>query len=49
VLLDGDSRLSIRGDEAEQAGRIVTRGLETWSDDRVPHEEYPAGSDGPAR
>ena len=46
-ILDGDSNLSIRGDEAEQAWRIVTPVLEAWADGRVPLEEYPAGSDGP--
>lgn len=51
VLLDvlhGDSTLSIRGDEAELAWRIVTPVLEAWAEGRVPLEEYPAGSDGPA-
>ena len=46
-LLDGDSALSIRGDEAEAAWRIVTPILEAWEQDRVPLEEYPAGSEGP--
>jgi len=48
-VLDGDSRLSIRGDEAEEAWRIVTPVLEAWAADRVPLGQYPAGSDGPAR
>jgi glucose-6-phosphate 1-dehydrogenase len=48
-VLDGDSRLSIRGDEAEEAWRIVTPVLEAWAADRVPLEQYPAGSDGPVR
>jgi glucose-6-phosphate 1-dehydrogenase len=50
VLLDvlgGDATLSIRGDEAEQAWRIVTPVLEGWSRDLVPLEEYDAGSHGP--
>ena len=46
-LLHGDSTLSIRGDEAEQAWRIVTPVLDAWAEDRVPLEEYPAGSSGP--
>jgi glucose-6-phosphate 1-dehydrogenase len=46
-VLTGDSALSIRGDEAEQAWRIVTPVLEAWADGRVPMEEYRAGSDGP--
>jgi glucose-6-phosphate 1-dehydrogenase len=50
VLLDilaGDSALSIRGDEAEQAWRIVTPVMEGWADGRVAMQEYPAGSTGP--
>ena len=50
VLLDilhGWSTLSIRGDEAEQAWRIVTPVLDGWADGAVPLEEYPAGSAGP--
>jgi len=50
VLLDvlgGDATLSIRGDEAEQAWRIVTPVLEGWSRDLAPLEEYDAGSHGP--
>jgi glucose-6-phosphate 1-dehydrogenase len=46
-ILDGDSALSIRGDEAEQAWRIVTPVMEAWADGRVPMQEYPAGSSGP--
>jgi glucose-6-phosphate 1-dehydrogenase len=52
ILLDvlgGDATLSIRGDEAEQAWRIVTPVLEGWSRDLAPLEEYDAGSDGPER
>jgi glucose-6-phosphate 1-dehydrogenase len=51
VLLDvlaGDSTLSIRGDEAEQAWRVLTPVMEGWADNLVPLEEYPAGSAGPA-
>jgi len=50
VLLDvlrGDSMLSVRGDEAEEAWRVVAPVLEAWADGRVPLEEYPAGSAGP--
>lgn len=46
-VLTGNSALSIRGDEAEQAWRIVTPVLQAWADGRVPMQEYPAGSDGP--
>jgi glucose-6-phosphate 1-dehydrogenase len=47
-ILNGDSTLSIRGDEAEQAWRVVTPVLEAWADGQVPLQEYPAGSSGPA-
>jgi glucose-6-phosphate 1-dehydrogenase len=50
VLMDvlaGDSTLSIRGDEAEQAWRILTPVIEAWAHGRVPLLEYPAGSSGP--
>ncbi len=50
VLLDiltGGSSLSVRGDEAEHAWRVVTPVLEAWRHDLVPLEEYPAGSAGP--
>ncbi len=50
VLLDvlsGGCTLSVRGDEAEEAWRIVTPVLEAWAAGRVPLEEYAAGSDGP--
>ena len=46
-VLDGNAALSIRGDEAEQAWRVLTPVLSAWSKDLVPLEEYPAGSDGP--
>jgi glucose-6-phosphate 1-dehydrogenase len=46
-LLRGGSTLSVRGDEAEEAWRVVEPVLAAWRDDRVPLEEYPAGSDGP--
>jgi len=52
VLLDvltGDCTLSIRGDEAEQEWRIMTPVLNAWAENRVPLEEYPAGSAGPPR
>jgi glucose-6-phosphate 1-dehydrogenase len=50
VLMDvlaGDSTLSIRGDEAEQAWRILTPVTQAWADNQVPLLEYPAGSSGP--
>jgi glucose-6-phosphate 1-dehydrogenase len=45
-VLDGNSTLSIRGDEAEEAWRVLTPVLQAWADDRVPLREYQAGSTG---
>ncbi|MGW6484033.1 hypothetical protein ACWGDS_40420 [Streptomyces sp. NPDC055059] len=47
-VLNGDPAMSIRGDEAEEAWRVLTPVLTAWQRDLVPLEEYPAGSDGPA-
>ncbi len=44
-ILEGDTALSIRADEAEEAWRIVTPILEAWKRGDVPMQEYPAGSD----
>jgi glucose-6-phosphate 1-dehydrogenase len=52
ILLDvlhGNSALSIRADEAEEAWRVVTPVLEGWSRNLAPLEEYDAGSDGPSQ
>lgn len=46
-VLNGNSALSIRGDEAEESWRILTPILQAWKENLVPMEEYPAGSDGP--
>lgn len=46
-VLTGDPAMSIRGDEAEEAWRVLTPVLSAWERDLVPLEEYPAGSDGP--
>ncbi len=46
-VLNGNAALSIRGDEAEEAWRVVEPVLAAWSNDLVPLQEYPAGSDGP--
>jgi glucose-6-phosphate 1-dehydrogenase len=46
-LLRGGSALSVRGDEAEEAWRVVEPVLAAWRKNRVALEEYPAGSDGP--
>ena len=48
-ILNGRSTLSIRGDEAEQAWRILTPVLDGWAGGAVPLGEYPAGSTGPPR
>jgi glucose-6-phosphate 1-dehydrogenase len=45
-VLNGDSALSIRGDEAEASWCVLTPVLEAWAEGRVPLEEYPAGSAG---
>jgi glucose-6-phosphate 1-dehydrogenase len=42
--LHGNAALSIRGDEAEEAWRVLAPVMSAWSSDRVPLEEYPAGS-----
>jgi glucose-6-phosphate 1-dehydrogenase len=46
-LLDGGSMLAVRGDGAEEAWRVVEPVLAAWRENRVPLEEYAAGSDGP--
>jgi glucose-6-phosphate 1-dehydrogenase len=47
-VLHGNAALSIRGDEAEEAWRVLAPVMSAWSSDRVPLQEYPAGSQGPA-
>jgi glucose-6-phosphate 1-dehydrogenase len=47
-VLHGNAALSIRGDEAEQAWRVLAPVMSAWAGDRVPLEGYPAGSHGPA-
>ncbi|WP_461012614.1 hypothetical protein [Streptosporangium sandarakinum] len=47
-VLHGNAALSIRGDEAEEAWRVLAPVMSAWSRDLVPLGEYPAGSDGPA-
>jgi glucose-6-phosphate 1-dehydrogenase len=46
-VLSGDTTLSIRGDEAEEAWRVVTPILDAWTRGLVPLEDYAAGSNGP--
>ncbi|HEY7271489.1 MAG TPA: glucose-6-phosphate dehydrogenase [Actinoplanes sp.] len=47
-VFDDDPTLSVRGDTAEQCWRIVEPVLAAWRQDRVPLQEYAAGSTGPA-
>lgn len=46
-VLDADPSLSVRGDTAEDCWRIVQPVLDAWRADRVPLQEYAAGSAGP--
>ncbi|WP_280336609.1 glucose-6-phosphate dehydrogenase [Nocardia wallacei] len=51
LLLDvllGNPALSIRGDEAEAAWRVVTPIISAWTRNVTPLHDYPAGSLGPA-
>jgi glucose-6-phosphate 1-dehydrogenase len=47
AIVDGDTRLSARAEEAEEAWRIVEPILAAWADGASPLVDYPAGSDGP--
>ena len=46
-LLEGNTTLFIRADEAEEAWQVVEPILDAWRKGRVPLLEYPAGSTGP--
>jgi glucose-6-phosphate 1-dehydrogenase len=46
-ILNGSSTLSVSGDDAEEAWRVMTPVLEGWANGRVPLQEYPAGSEAP--
>lgn len=46
-VLEGDTTLSVSGEEAELAWRIVTPIIDAWRDRLVPLQTYPAGTDGP--
>lgn len=48
AILDGETMLSVRGDAAEECWRITDQVLDAWRAGKVPMEEYPAGSSGPA-
>ncbi len=47
-VLEGDPTFSIRGDEAEEAWRVVEPVRQAWRAGRVPLLDYEAGSDGPS-
>lgn len=46
-ILLGDPLLSVRGDMAAQCWRVLQPVIDAWEADRVPLEEYAAGSAGP--
>lgn len=46
-LIEGNTTLFIRADEAEEAWRVSEPILDAWEKGLVPLLEYPAGSDGP--
>lgn len=46
-IMDGDPLLSVRNDVAEDCWRILGPVLDAWRDDRVPLDDYRAGSTGP--
>jgi glucose-6-phosphate 1-dehydrogenase len=48
-VLSGNSALSIRADEAEEAWRVLTPVLDGWARDLSPLAEYDAGSSSPPR
>ena len=47
-MLNNDPMLFIRGDEAEEAWRIVDPVMQAWTAGAVPMQEYPAGGSAPA-
>jgi glucose-6-phosphate 1-dehydrogenase len=46
-MLNSDPMLFIRGDEAEEAWRIIDPVMSAWTADDVPMQEYPAGTAAP--
>ena len=46
-MLKGDPRLFIRGDEAEEAWRIIDPVMAAWAAGEVPMQEYAAGTGPP--
>jgi glucose-6-phosphate 1-dehydrogenase len=47
-IVAGDPLLTVRGDTAVQCWRIIEPVQEAWRADRVPLQDYAAGSSGPA-
>lgn len=47
-LIEGNTTLFIRADEAEEAWRVSEPILRAWEEGHVPLLEYPAGTDGPS-
>ncbi|WP_051717160.1 glucose-6-phosphate dehydrogenase [Streptomyces megasporus] len=47
-ILEDEMPLSVRGDMSVESWRIVEPVLAAWRDGRVPLDDYPAGSAGPA-
>ena len=47
-LLEGNTTLFVRADEAEEAWQVAEPILDAWGKGLVPLLEYPAGSDGPS-
>ncbi|HSK96278.1 MAG TPA: hypothetical protein VK891_06650, partial [Euzebyales bacterium] len=43
-VLEADPTLAVRGDEAEEAWRIMQPVVDAWSDGAVPLRTYPAGT-----
>jgi glucose-6-phosphate 1-dehydrogenase len=46
-ILAGDPLLTVRGDTAVECWRIIEPVQEAWRADRVPLQDYAAGSSGP--
>ena len=46
-ILNSDPMLFIRGDEAEEAWRIIDPVMHAWTAGNVPMQQYPAGQGPP--
>ncbi len=47
LVLNHDPTLSVRGDTAVECWRIIEPVINAWGAERVPLDDYPAGSQGP--